>query len=317
MEFYGDNIRYFIGTVVDNIDPLRLDRVKVRIHGLHTKDTTLIPNEDLPWAQVSIPVTEGGSSGLGSNSQLKIRAQVIGIFLDGKNSQLPLIVGSIPKIETQKNDTSDSPSRKLDPETRVPDQIGIQTPAAREIANTNNLDEQMKGVTNCEKIFNFFVSTAGGGFTPEQTCGMIGNFIQEAGRTPSGDIKIIAESATDVAIREGKTVRGFGIAQWNPSEKAGNRLGKLIEFSQRRGLDYRSLYAQVNFVKFELNLKPEFYGLSQLRKADTVKEAALIFSKKYERPSSKINPVTNKPEHNNEGRIKFGDEIFRKLGRGA
>ena len=54
MEFYGDNFRYFIGTVVDNVDPLRLDRVKVRIYGLHTKNTTLIPNEDLPWEEMSV-----------------------------------------------------------------------------------------------------------------------------------------------------------------------------------------------------------------------------------------------------------------------
>ena len=35
MEFYGDETRWFIGMVVDNVDPLKLDRVKVRIHGLH------------------------------------------------------------------------------------------------------------------------------------------------------------------------------------------------------------------------------------------------------------------------------------------
>ena len=185
MEFYGDHFRYFIGMVVDNVDPLRLDRVKVRIFGIHTKDTTMIPNEDLPWAQVAIPVTEGGSSGIGANSQLKVRAQVVGIFLDGKNSQLPLIIGSIPKIETRKNETSDQP-KKVD---RIPDQIGIQTEAARTSPTKNNLDDELPGVTNTEKIFNFFVSTAGGRFSPEQTCGMIGNFLQEAGRDINKDIE--------------------------------------------------------------------------------------------------------------------------------
>ena len=82
--FYGDHSRWFIGLVIDVNDPLKLDRVKVRIQGIHTPDTTLIPNADLPWAQVAIPVTEGGSSGLGANSSLKPRAQVYGIFLDGR-----------------------------------------------------------------------------------------------------------------------------------------------------------------------------------------------------------------------------------------
>jgi len=314
MEFYGDNFRYFIGTIVDNTDPLRLDRVKVRIHGLHTKDTRLISNDDLPWAQVNIPVTEGGSSGIGSNSQLKIRAQVFGIFLDGKHSQLPLILGSIPKIETQKNETSDKPSKRSG--TRAPDQIGIETIATHEKPTNNNLDEELPGMTNCEKVFNFFVSTAGGGFTPEQTCGMLGNFLQEAGRTKNGDLKIIAESQTDVTIRDGKQIRGFGIAQWNPSTKAGNRLGNLIEFSQRRGLDYRSLYAQVNFVKFELSVEPDNYGLTRLKKATSVKEATLVFSQKFEKPSNKLG-ADGKPMHRNDQRIKFAEEQFRKLGRGA
>ena len=105
--YYGDTIRWFIGVVVSNNDPLKLDRVKVRIHGVHTEDTLAIPDEDLPWAQVNIPVTEDGSSGLGGNSRLKNRAQVFGIFLDGKDSQLPLVLGSIPKIETLRNDVSE------------------------------------------------------------------------------------------------------------------------------------------------------------------------------------------------------------------
>ena len=33
MDFYGDSTRWFVGTVVDVTDPLKLDRVKVRVHG--------------------------------------------------------------------------------------------------------------------------------------------------------------------------------------------------------------------------------------------------------------------------------------------
>ena len=44
--FYGDQNRWFIGLVIDVDDPLKLDRVKVRIQGVHTHDTTLIPNAD-------------------------------------------------------------------------------------------------------------------------------------------------------------------------------------------------------------------------------------------------------------------------------
>ena len=98
-DYYGDETRWFIGYVVNNVDPLKLDRVKVRIIGIHTENTEDIDDDDLPWAQVNVPVTEDGSSGQGANSQLKVRAQVFGIFLDGKDSQLPLILGSLPKYE--------------------------------------------------------------------------------------------------------------------------------------------------------------------------------------------------------------------------
>ena len=103
-KFYGDDVRWFIGIIVDVNDPLKLDRVKVRVYGIHTSNTVDIPNDKLPWARVLIPVTEGGSSGLGANSQIKVRAFVFGLFLDGKDSQLPLVLGSIPKEETMVNE---------------------------------------------------------------------------------------------------------------------------------------------------------------------------------------------------------------------
>ena len=53
--FYGDQNRWFVGLVIDVNDPLKLDRVKVRIHGIHSESTVDIPDNDLPWAQVNIP----------------------------------------------------------------------------------------------------------------------------------------------------------------------------------------------------------------------------------------------------------------------
>lgn len=96
--FYGDNVRWFLGTVVNNRDPMLLRRVQVRIHGIHPDDHTLVENADLPWATVMSPTTSGGKSGIGSPPALLAGAQVVGIFMDGKMSQLPLILGSIPHI---------------------------------------------------------------------------------------------------------------------------------------------------------------------------------------------------------------------------
>ena len=100
-QFYGDDTRWFVGRVISLSDPLELGRVRVRIFGIHSDNLEDIPEGDLPWAQTIVPVTEGGSSGLGNNLGIREQAQVFGIFLDGKNSQLPIVLGSIPKIENE------------------------------------------------------------------------------------------------------------------------------------------------------------------------------------------------------------------------
>jgi len=275
VNYYGDETRWFIGYVVNNVDPLKLDRVKVRIIGIHTDNTEDIPDDDLPWAQVAIPVTEGGSSGLGANSQLKIRAQVFGVFLDGKNSQLPLVLGSIPKIET----------------------------------NTNSIDESLPSVsipidgnTNIEKAFNFFISPEGGQFTPQQACGMIGNFCVESGATANrGDINPAAVSGF-------KNEGSFGIAQWNPAKKAGNRFGELQKFASRINKNYRDMETQLRFVKHELETLP-YLGMGQLRQTTTLKDATIVFQNKYERP--------NKDLAHTDQRIAFAQETMKKLGTGV
>lgn len=96
--FYGDNVRWFMGTVVNNNDPAMLRRVQVRIQGIHPNDHTLVENADLPWATVLAPTTSGGTSGIGLDPKILPGAQVFGLFLDGKMSQLPLVIGSIPHI---------------------------------------------------------------------------------------------------------------------------------------------------------------------------------------------------------------------------
>lgn len=101
-DFYGDQLRWFIGKVTDIQDPLQLGRARVKIDGIHNG----IANSQLPWAQTVVPITEGGTSGFGNNLGIQPGARVFGFFMDGRNSQLPVIMGSMPKFE----DTVDSPA---------------------------------------------------------------------------------------------------------------------------------------------------------------------------------------------------------------
>ena len=99
-EFYGDNTRWFMGRVIDATPPAGLEgRIRIRIFGIHSDDVNDIPQADLPWAQVMSPSHSYGVSGLGVNTMIQANALVFGIFLDGSNSQLPIVLGSLPHIE--------------------------------------------------------------------------------------------------------------------------------------------------------------------------------------------------------------------------
>lgn len=99
-EYYGDNTRWFMARVIDAAPPPGLEgRIRIRIFGIHSDNTNDIPQADLPWAQVMNPSNSYGVSGLGVMPHIQANALVFGIFLDGKNSQLPLVLGSLPQIE--------------------------------------------------------------------------------------------------------------------------------------------------------------------------------------------------------------------------
>ena len=268
LDYYGDNNRWFIGTVISINDPKKLGRVKVRIHGIHPNDVNAVSEADLPFAQVLVPTTEGGSSGIGTVVGLKPGAQVFGIFLDGTNSQLPMIMGSISKVE-----------------------------------GANVEEDDLIGETNIEKAFNFFISKRGGEYTPEQACGMIGNFLKESINSPiPGDINPTALN---------KTEGSRGIAQWNPQFEAGttnrkpeNRLTNLENFAAERGEDPFTLRPQLEFVKFELETVT-WVGGAKLRKTKTVKDATNIFRQYYERPAVS--------EQDKKDRIAFAENTFEEM----
>ena len=265
IDYYGDQTRWFIGTAIDINDPLEMGRVKVRVYGIHSADTGDIPLGALPWAQVVSPITEGGSSGIGANTGIKPMAQVYGIFLDGKNSQLPLILGSIPKFEpvhinqTESNFTRDEiPSR--------PD----GSPATRNVIAASALDdEKLIGSDNKEKCFNFFISDeVPERFLSHQAAGIVGNLIVESGNTVD-------------PLAKNKGEGSFGIAQWNPATE---RLTNLYRFARRNNLPPESLYVQLQYIIHEL-YKHSYFGLAKLRAAEDVQTASNVFEQYYERPA--------------------------------
>lgn len=291
-EYYGDETRWFIGIVKDINDPLEMGRVKVRILGIHSEKVQDISDGDLPWAQVVAPITEGGSSGIGANTGIKPQAQVYGIFLDGKNSQLPLVLGSIPKYEK-------IPKIDFSTSAALPDQLQRRslTSSAPDVINqfTDADSRFLVGSTNVEKAFNFFLTPEGGSFTPEQTCGILGNFWIESGANITGDLDTRATSAPPE--------KSYGIAQWNSSESAKYRYQNLVEFAGRKNLPWDSLYAQLLFTIYELYEHKTYYRLNDLKRAVSPREACLIFEDRFENPKEK----------GQVARIKAANDFYRTL----
>ena len=133
IEFYGDQSRWFLGEVVDVKDPKQLGRVKVNVFGVYDD---ILP-ADLPWAQIVVPVTTGIHEGKGQNLGILVGTQVFGMFLDGKNSQLPMVIGTVPK----ENDTGEVDTKTKNPHHRT----RYKLQSTRELSPLNKVYETETG----------------------------------------------------------------------------------------------------------------------------------------------------------------------------
>ncbi len=106
-QFIGGDFTWFTAVVEDINDSDNLNRVKVRCHGWHTDDTTILETNRLPWATVIMPVTSASIQGNGGNHHLEVGSWVVGFFRDGPSAQDPMVMGS---IATQTNGTQDIPT---------------------------------------------------------------------------------------------------------------------------------------------------------------------------------------------------------------
>ena len=275
-EFYGDQpMRWFVGVVVEKgADVPRLGRVKVRIPGVHGPDVT---NEDLPYAQVLIPTTEPGTSGLGWNPSLEPSATVFGIFLDGKQSQLPLVMGSIPVVHM--------PSL-----TQIANGIAWSNDGAPGVGSPPNADAALSGPPesfvvdpdvkyggNVQYAYQYFSKT--GVFTPIAIAALTGNFLAESGGTVDGRFDIRPAVEGDIGLKR-KEDKSIGIAQWyGPSD----RQNALFKFAKDKGGSPYDLEIQVQWVVHEWQTVGD-YNLSRLNNYKTIGPATVYVHHFYENP---------------------------------
>ncbi len=285
--FYGDNLRWFVGICECISDPLHLGRVRVRIYGIHGDNLNDVPEASLPWATTMVPTTEDGVSGLGRNTNLKPGAMVFGIFTDGDMSQQPMILGSMPRIEALDNEqavskNNDAPSVNTQdvPSNVVIPQTSIEIPNKGAIAYTKGL----VGANNSEKSFNFLISN---GYKPVTAAAIVGNFLQESG---------VANVGPSPKAEADPPELSYGIAQWNPGSAA-LRKQELEAWANDRRLrweavsdtDQEALLTQLQFFHWDFKTqRPGFYGYNEVIATDNIATATKIFMDKYERPDASL-----------------------------
>lgn len=98
---------FFIGEVVDHDDPINNGRVKVRVFGIHPPHVlqgdgekeflNRVEDQDLPWA-FCLNGTYGKMHFIPDEGEW-----VFGFFMDGREAQHPMILGTIPGQTTDTN----------------------------------------------------------------------------------------------------------------------------------------------------------------------------------------------------------------------
>jgi hypothetical protein len=272
-EYYGDIFRWWIGVVVNNNDPLQAGRVRVRIYGVHTEDLNLIPEESLPWAIPIIPTTEDGVSGLGRSSKLKPGAMVMGYFADGSQSQIPVVMGSIPRFAEpspgQLGEGSRYPSSSIVPSLNAPRNKNTND-GMRGAQGQSYSTASAVGKTNTEKAFNFFVST--GLFNASQSAAICGCLIKVSNMDPKF-------STSD----NGST--SFGIAGWGDKFF---RIEELKGFCADRGLKILDIESQLQFLMYDFAERmPRWFKFSKFISAQDIRNATASFLDYYIRPTPK------------------------------
>lgn len=91
--------------VVENInDPMKLGRVQVRVFGLHTDNTALIPTEDLAWARVLMP--GAAMSGIGQSISGLLPGSWVMVMFQDAEQQYPIVLGAYQSIPSQPTSTT-------------------------------------------------------------------------------------------------------------------------------------------------------------------------------------------------------------------
>lgn len=341
--FYGDNVRWFIGTVLNVYDdPRQEGRVQIMIHGIHSDDETDIPSGDYPWAQVLLPTTEGGSSGIGQGPGLLESAKVFGIFLDGKESQMPLVLGSL--VHTGfitaggVRDASLKSSGITEASSPVNFYQGIVTNRElRKMVEDKPDDILVKRLALMLFFVNQTFETPDGPkprFNPEMAAGIVGNLQGENSLfDPSAQSGIRSTKRTNtfaasfpfglqqvVPDANSSNEPSFGLAQWNANV---GRFQQLLEYAKKRKMPWDDFFLQAEFICHTLygvgtqadgasaqsNVYKKMLKASEYVGGPNDNNTTWIWLDIYENPANKVVELQKREKFANEAMIDFQNSI--------
>lgn len=129
--------------------------------------------------------------------------------------------------------------------------------------------------SNEQLTFMFAVKVMG--YNPAAAAGLLSNISAESGFRPNAS---------------GDSGRSYGICQWFSGRKT-----RLINYCGNRGLDYTTLYAQLCFLKYELETyypSVNRYMKNVENSADGAYDAAYYFCFNFEAPANKASKSTSR-----------------------
>jgi hypothetical protein len=216
MNLYGEFF-WFAGVVENNLDPLKLGRLQVRIFGYHTENKTLIEREHLPWAQVVQPVISSANSGIGySPTGILNGTHIIGFFRDGDRKQQPVIMGTYAGI----------PKLKANIDLGFNDPLGIYPLVAGEndVNQLSRNDKEPVNVTNKKDTVEKGVTSAAGVSWTEPYTQYASEYPKNHTRvTESGHIEEFDD--TPAAERINREHRTGTFVEWHPD---GSEVKKIV-----------------------------------------------------------------------------------------
>lgn len=98
------SLKFYRGIVVDNNDPEKYGRVRVKLFGLNDHEA----NDNLPWAEVMQPTGIGLISGVGLSAILKQGTWVY-VILEENNPEKPIVIGVSTGINELRSDGFSDP----------------------------------------------------------------------------------------------------------------------------------------------------------------------------------------------------------------